>query len=173
MIGQTAVEDELMMRLAHFRQKWPELPPEPSARANALTDRIAIDWSLSETLFEIRQAIAEKARIRAGAGAAFGANHPDAVRRGIARDAADRALFEDHCRRLIDRTRDNRRLLEQLVLIAPEVEVIPAERQLMGLEQRLPKLCGGEGSATAKGQGRVDGQPVKLEPPDAPLVRKF
>ncbi|MCA0423476.1 MAG: hypothetical protein LCH61_09155 [Proteobacteria bacterium] len=142
-IGQTLPEDNLLNRLPHFRQTEPALPPEPVARANALADRIAIDHALSEEITALRPDLAEKARIRAGARAAFGAAHPKAAAMGADRDAMDAALLAEHCRRLSERTAANRSALEELVLVAPEVAVVGAERQLIALEEWLPVFCGG------------------------------
>lgn len=142
-IGQTLPEDSLLYRLPHFRQTETPLPPGSVARANAIADRIAIDHELSGEIAALRPDLAEKSRIRAGARAAFGAAHPLAAAMGKDRDAMDSALLAEHCRRLRRRTAANRAALEELVLVAPEIEVVGAERQLIALEERLPVLCSG------------------------------
>lgn len=173
LIGQTAVEDELLTRLPHFRQKETPLPPDASARANAIADRLAIDLDLSERIWHLRPQLAEKARIRAGAAQAFGRQHPEAAAMGRQRDAMDRALLAEHCARLIARTRANRHALEELVLIAPEIEDVTTERRLLALEERLPRLCAeATGDALPGGAGKTGPAPHPCATTGRPLVIK-
>lgn len=92
---------------------------------------------------------------------------------GRQRDAMDRALLAEHCARLIARTRANRHALEELVLIAPEIEDVTTERRLLALEDRLPRLCA-EATVEARLGGGGQMGPAQLPGATAgrPLVIK-
>lgn len=177
-VDLTEAERELQRRIWHFRApvpKWPQAGP--TARANAITDRIAGDHENFVTLSTVLPRVADKDRIRHEALGAFSDTAPKARDMAIARMAENAALRVEICQLVRIRAARYRSDLQALVVAAPENEVVPAERRLLAFEAAIMADCdmgdGGQGHARGQGQkgqgsGR-HGAPTDLR---APLTRK-
>ncbi|HRJ70501.1 MAG TPA: hypothetical protein PK812_12940, partial [Beijerinckiaceae bacterium] len=138
----TRVEQEREDRLVHFRRAAPPLPGRSASAAfNALRDHIETDRALLPPLRAALAGSADKQRIRAVALGVFPSVDTHARAESQARIVEDKVAAGEFCPLLRSRAQGHRAQLEALVVHAPEVEAIAAERSLVALESEIAQAC--------------------------------